>query len=161
ARLDLRQHSRVNAEALAELLRAAGVEADYLALDEAARTALLVRELEDPRPLVRARGGYSRETADVLALFQATARLQGELGTEACNVYIISMTAGASDLLTPLVFAREAGLFDPDADPPRSTLQVVPLFETIDDLRACAGLMRDLFHVPVYRKQLAAWGGRQ
>jgi phosphoenolpyruvate carboxylase len=161
ARLDLRQHSRVNAQALAEVLKAAGVAADYLALDEAARTELLVRELQDPRPLVRARGGYSKDTAEVVALFDTTARMQGELGTEACNVYIVSMTAGASDLLTPLLFAREAGLFDPEASPPRSTLQVVPLFETIEDLRACPDLMRGLFRQSVYRRQVEAWGGRQ
>jgi phosphoenolpyruvate carboxylase len=161
ARLDLRQHSRVHAEALAEVLRTAGVEGDYLALDEPARTALLVRELENPRPLVRARGGYSQGTAEVLALFDTTARLQRELGPEACNVYIISMTAGRSDLLTPLLFAREAGLFEPEADPPRSTLQVVPLFETIEDLRACPELMRDLLRLPVYRRQVEAWGWRQ
>jgi phosphoenolpyruvate carboxylase len=130
ARLDLRQHSAVHARALAELLAAAGVERDYLGLDESARAAALARELANPRPLTPAGGAYSAETGEVLAVFHAARRLQREFGVEACNVYIISMTAGASDVLAALLLAKEAGLFEPGRDgaPPRSTLQIVPLF---------------------------------
>ncbi len=161
ARLDLRQHSAVHAAAIAEVLRVAGVEADYLGLDEPARAALLAREIEDPRPLVwpADQGPYTPETREVLAVFRTARRLQDELGPEACNVYIISMTAGASDILAPLLFAKETGLFTPSAA--RGTLQIVPLFETIDDLRRCGPLMRDLFKLPVYARQLEAWGGEQ
>jgi len=161
ARLDLRQHSEVHAAAVAEVLRVAGVEADYLALSEDERTAVLAREIENPRPLVWRHAGYSAETSEVLAVFEVAARLQAELGQEACNVYIISMTAGASDVLAPLLFAKEAGLFAPGDGEPRSTLQIVPLFETIDDLHLCGGLMGTLFRLPVYRRQLEAWGMRQ
>ncbi|HEV7500592.1 MAG TPA: phosphoenolpyruvate carboxylase, partial [Vicinamibacteria bacterium] len=161
ARLDLRQHSRVNAEALAELLRAAGVEHDYLSLSEAERTAVLVRELRNPRPLAQPRRGWSPATAEVLALFQAVRRMHEELGPEACNVYIVSMTAGISDILTPLLFAKEAGLFTPESDPPASGLQVVPLFETIEDLRGCGAILTELFSIPVYRRHLQAIGGLQ
>src|SRR5262249_30230984 len=107
ARLDLRQHSRVNAEALAEVLRAAGVEPDYLSLSEEQRTALLVRELGNPRPLAHAHRAWSPATAEVFELFRTARRMQDELGSEACNVYIISMTAGVSDILAPLLFAKE------------------------------------------------------
>ncbi len=161
ARLDLRQHSRVNAEALAELLRTAGVEHDYLSLSEAERTAVLVRELRNPRPLAPPHRRWSEATAEVLALFQTTRRMQEELGTEACNVYIVSMTAGVSDILTPLLFAKEAGVFAPEADPPVSGLQVVPLFETIEDLRGCRAILAELLSLPVYRRHLQAWGGLQ
>src|SRR5207244_3585964 len=85
-----------NAEALAELLRAAGVEHDYLSLSEPERTAVLVRELKNPRPLAHPHRAWSESTAEVLALFQTTRRMQEELGHDACNVYIVSMTAGAS-----------------------------------------------------------------
>jgi phosphoenolpyruvate carboxylase len=73
------------------------------------------------------------------------------------------MTAGESDVLAPLCFARAAGLFDPGGDGrhPTSRLQVVPLFETIDDLKRCGGLMRQLFARPVYQRHLAAWGSQQ
>ncbi|HEX2513626.1 MAG TPA: phosphoenolpyruvate carboxylase, partial [Chloroflexota bacterium] len=170
ARLDLRQHSAVLAGAMAEVLRVAGVEADYLELDEAQRVAVLAREIANPRPLIWPGGQYSAETAEAIEVFSTTRRLQAELGAEACNVYIVSMTAGVSDILAPLLLAKEAGLFDPGrpagpagaaGEGPRSTLQIVPLFETIDDLHRCASLMRDLFALPVYASQLAAWGGRQ
>jgi phosphoenolpyruvate carboxylase len=163
ARLDVRQHSAVNASAMAEVLRAAGIESDYLSLPEAHRAALLAHELGRARPLVPPHESWSPATAEVLALFRTLARAHAELGTEAGDVYIVSMTAGASDLLAPLLFAKEAGLFQAarDGRPARSALQVVPLFETIDDLHRCAGLMRELFAVPVYAEHLDAWGRRQ
>jgi phosphoenolpyruvate carboxylase len=161
ARLDLREHSRVNAEALAELLRVAGVEPDYLSLPEAERTAVLVRELKNPRPLAPPHRAWSAGTAEVLALFQTVRRMQEELGPECCNVYIVSMTAGVSDILTPLLFAKEAGVFAPQADPPVSGLQIVPLFETIEDLRGGGAILTELLSLPVYQRHLAAWNGLQ
>ena len=160
ARLDLRQHSEVVAAAIAEVLQVAGVELDFLALDLPARARVLAREIANPRPLVRPLGGYSAQTAETIALFQTIARLQQELGPDACNVFIVSMTAGTADVLAPLLFAKEAGLFDPGPKP-RSTLQVVPLFETIEDLHRAAGLMEELFALPVYARQLEAWRGQQ
>jgi phosphoenolpyruvate carboxylase len=163
ARVDVRQHSAVNAAAIAEVLRASGVAEDYLSLPEAQRADLLARELGNPRPLVPPQAAWSPATAEVLALFRTIARAHAELGKEACDVYIVSMTAGASDLLTPLLFAKEAGLFFPSraGRPAQSALQVVPLFETIDDLHRCASLMRDLFALPAYAEHLDAWGRRQ
>jgi phosphoenolpyruvate carboxylase len=166
------------------VLRVAGVEPDYLGLDEARRIEVLAREIANPRPLIWADRAYSAETQETVEVFRAARRIQAELGPEACDVYIISMTAGVSDILAPLLLAKEAGLFDPGdpgppgdprapgdpgdgGDPgggrsaPHSTLQIVPLFETIDDLHRCAGLLRDLFALPVYAKQLAAWDARQ
>ena len=160
ARLDLRQHSEVVAAATAEVLQVAGVEPDFLALDLPARARVLAREIANPRPIVRPLGGYSPQTAETIALFQTIARLQQELGPDACNVFIVSMTAGTADVLAPLLFAKEAGLFDPGPQA-RSTLQVVPLFETIEDLHRSAGLMEELFALPVYARQLEAWRGQQ
>jgi phosphoenolpyruvate carboxylase len=161
ARLDLRQHSRVHEGVVAELLRAAGVERDYAALAEDARVALLVRELANPRPLLAAGAKVAPETAEALAVFDCARRLQGELGREVCDVYVVSMTAGASDLLEPLLLAKEAGLFRLEGETAKSDLQVVPLFETIDDLERGGGLMRALFAIPLYRRHLAAWGDLQ
>jgi len=161
ARLDLRQHSQVHERVVAEILRAAGVVEDYLSLDEGGRVAVLVRELTSPRPLVHSHTAYSPETAEALAVFDCARRLQVELGREACDVYIVSMTAGASDLLEPLLLAREAGLARLEGGEVRSALQVVPLFETIDDLNRCGDLMRGLFALPVYRRHLAAWDDLQ
>jgi phosphoenolpyruvate carboxylase len=161
ARLDLREHSRVLTEALDEVLARAGVEEDYTSLSEARRAEILARELADPRPLVIPHAAYGPATAELVRVFKTAARLQDELGPRACDAFIVSMTAGPSDLLAPLLFAKEAGLFQPGADPPRSALQVVPLFETIDDLRGCADILRATFARPIYRRHLEAWGGRQ
>ena len=161
ARLDLRQHSAVHESVVAEVLRAAGVMDDYAALDEDARVALLVRELTTARPLVRPHFAYSPETEEALAVFACARRMQAELGRETCDVYIVSMTAGASDLLEPMLLAREAGLARFDGEEVKSDLQVVPLFETIDDLTRCGDLMRALFALPVYRRHLAEWGDLQ
>jgi phosphoenolpyruvate carboxylase len=168
ARLDVRQHSRVNAQALAELLRVAGVEPDYMARSEPERAEIAARELLNPRPLVSPNAAYSAETRETLALFETIRRVQDELGTEVLGNYIVSMTAGASDLLTPLLFAKEAGLFEAGlfqpgrgGDRPLSRLHVVPLFETIDDLGRCGALMRELFVHPVYAIQVRAWDGEQ
>ncbi|MDQ3702072.1 MAG: phosphoenolpyruvate carboxylase, partial [Chloroflexota bacterium] len=163
ARLDLRQHSAVHGAAIADVLRVAGVEQDYLALDEAQKVEILAREIADPRPLIWPHGRYTAETQEVLSVFRTARRLQEELGAQACNVYIISMTAGVSDILAPLLLAKEAGLFVPahGTEPPLSTMQIVPLFETVDDLHRCAGLVQDLFSLPIYAQQLAAWDGQQ
>ena len=163
ARLDLRQHSRAMSDALGELLARGGESPDYLAAPEHARMELLVRLLEREAAPRWAADGVSAPTREVLDLFATIARLGHELGRNAIGVFIVSMTAGVSDVLTPLLFARHAGLFEPGRDgaPARSSLEVVPLFETIEDLRACAGLMETLLALPVYAQQLAAWGRRQ
>ena len=163
ARLDLRQHSRVHEEAAADLLRSTGMVDDYLALDEPARVAVLVRALESSRPVDVAGAACSASTAEVLAVFATARELQEEMGPEALGNYIVSMTAGVSDVLEPLLFARSAGLFAPptSAAPARSALDVVPLFETIDDLHRCAGLLAELLALPVYAAHLQARGGRQ
>ena len=177
AHLDIRQHSAVHARTIADLLRVAGVEASYGSLDETARVSLLSRELLNPRPLQRQTGPdgispYLPETQEVLAVFETLNRMQAELGPDACNVYIISMTEGVSDLLEPLLLAKEFGLFEPRAAQPAggagetrhrptSTLQIVPLFETIDDLRESAHVIEQLFRVPAYAHQLEAWERRQ
>ncbi len=168
AHLDIRQHSAIHSKAVADLLYVAGVELAYEALDENDRVALLARELMNPRPLQRRAGPdgsspYAPATVEVLAVFDTLRRMQAELGNHACNTYIVSMTAGISDLLEPLLLAKEFGLFDPSdrGNGPTSTLQVVPLFETIEDLRSSSRLMAELFEIHPYRLQLRAWGRRQ
>jgi phosphoenolpyruvate carboxylase len=154
ARLDLRQHSQVHAAAVAEVLRARGIADDYQSLDEPARVALLARELSRPPGDVAAASlPFSPATTEALEVFATARRLQEELGPEVLDVYVVSMSAGASDVLEPLYLAWQAGLSD--------TLEVVPLFETIDDLHRCAGLMRELFDLPVYAARLRSRGGRQ
>ena len=150
ATLDLRQNSDVHERVVAELLRAAGVEADYLALDEAARVALLRSELASLRPLSSPYALYSDETRSEQAIFAAAAVAKNRYGEEAITQAIISKATSVSDMLEVYVLMKEAGLYTPPtADaPPSARLMVVPLFETIADLEAAPEIMTDFFALP-------------
>ncbi len=163
ARLDLRQHSEVFGAAVAELLAQTGAHPDYASLAEDQRIELLDRLLLEPPPARGDGAAIGEETRETLALFDLVARLRPELGADAFGVMIVSMTAGLSDLLEPLWLARVAGLFQPGSEgaAPDSALMMVPLFETVDDLRRGGALMRQLFGLPGYRRQLEAWQGVQ
>ena len=149
--LDVRQHSAVHERAVASLLEAAGVEDDYASLAEAAKVDVLRRELENPRPLLPRDADVDPAARDALDTFEVIREI-AESSPEAVGAYIVSMTHTVSDLLEPMLLAREAGV---------SALDFVPLFETIDDLRDAADRMAALFADPVYRKQLEDRGGFQ
>jgi phosphoenolpyruvate carboxylase len=156
AALDLRQHSRVHEETVAELLREAGVEPEYGTLEEPAKVELLSRELRNPRPLLRRGSRLSDPVREMLATFElvaATLRRGDAIGS-----YIVSMTHDLSDMLEPLLLAKEVGVWTADDGAP---LDFVPLFETIEDLDAADERMGALFAHPLYRKQLAARGDFQ
>jgi phosphoenolpyruvate carboxylase len=147
ATLDLRQNSDVHEASVAELLRLAGVEADYIALDEAARVALLWQELGTPRLLATPLAPASERTAGELAIFRAAAVARARHGAAAITTTIVSKTTSLSDLLEPMLLMREAGLLKPGAEP-LAELMVVPLFETIADLEAAPAIMRDFLALP-------------
>ena len=147
ASLDLRQNSAVHERVVAELLKVAGVEADYAALDEGARVALLRRELASPRPLASAYAVYSDETASELAIVHAAADAQARLGREAVRHYIVSMAKSVSDLLEVHLLLKEAGLYRPGA-PPHAHVMAIPLFETVADLQAAPAIMAEWLALP-------------
>ncbi|KPV48170.1 phosphoenolpyruvate carboxylase, partial [Kouleothrix aurantiaca] len=159
ATLDIRQHSERHNNALAEVLRVAGVCDDYMALSEPERVELLAREVATPRPLVPARLPYSAPTAEIVQTFRTVAALIEQLSPESIHTYIISMTTGASDLLAVLLFAKEARLYLPDQG--ISRLNIVPLFETGADLEGCDAVMTSCLHLPVYREHLRLRGNVQ
>ncbi len=159
ATLDLRQHSERHTAALAEVLAHAGVCADYAALDEDARIALLAREVAIRRPLIPARLAYSAETTETIQTFRIAAAILEQVSPESITTYIISMTRGASDLLAVLLFAKEARLYQPDAGVSR--LDIVPLFETGADLAGCAAIVTACLDLPVYREHLRLRGDVQ
>jgi phosphoenolpyruvate carboxylase len=149
ATVDLRQSSDKHEAVVAELLRAARIAPDYSALDEAAKRILLTGLLNDARAL-RVRGtAYSEHTQNELAIFEMARQMRQRFGHEAIRHYIISHTESVSDLLEVLLLQKEAGLLrgtlDTDAV---SDLIVVPLFETIEDLRNAAPIMRDFYALP-------------
>jgi phosphoenolpyruvate carboxylase len=160
ATLDLRQNSEVHERVVGELLREAGVAADYASLGEAERQRLLAAELASPRLLRTRFGGYSDETRGELAIFEVAARIRQRLGPDAIRQYIISKTDNVSDLLEAAVLLKEAGLVRP-GEPPAASVQVVPLFETIGDLRHAPETMRRWFALPEARAMVASLGDVQ
>jgi phosphoenolpyruvate carboxylase len=158
ATLDLRQNADVHLRVVAELLRVAGVEADYAALDETGRIALLRRELGHARLLANPYADYSDETRSELAILHAVAEAHAAFGPACIITYIISKTSGVSNLLEVYLLLKEAGLYRPGRPSP---IMAVPLFETIGDLEAAPQVMADYLALPEVRALVEARGALQ
>jgi len=139
ATLDLRQNADVHARVVAELLKVAGVSADYQSLDEAARVELLRRELASERLLASPFAAYSPETLAELAIVRAAAEAHQRYGPDCITNYVISKCESVSDLLEVNVLLKEAGLYR--ARPAAAAIMAVPLFETIGDLQRAPQVM--------------------
>jgi phosphoenolpyruvate carboxylase len=158
ARLDMRQNSAVHERTVAELLDAATPGMSYLALGEDARVALLSSELRNARPLTSSFVKYSEETLGELAVFHAAAEAHVKFGADVIPQCIISMCKGMSDMLEVALLLKEAGLVDPSG---RSAINIVPLFETIEDLQASSGIMDRMLALHDYRKLVDSRGSVQ
>jgi phosphoenolpyruvate carboxylase len=154
APIDLRQNSEVHARSVAELLAGAGRCPDYEALPEAERIKLLVAEIATPRPLYSPYLEYSEETQGELAIFFAARELRQRYGAAALPNCIISKTDGVSDLLELALLLKEAGLLRPGPTPVLD-VNIIPLFETIEDLQKSAATMAGIFALPAYRQLIA------
>jgi len=149
ATVDLRQSSDQHEAVVAELLAAARLEPDYRALDENARRCLLLKLLNDARPLRVPEHPYSALTRGELAIFETARLARQRHGAQAIRHHIISHTESVSDLLEVLLLQKESGLMHGLlAEDARADLVVVPLFETIEDLRQAATIMRDYYALP-------------
>ena len=146
ATVDLRQSSDKHQEVVAELLAVARVTPAYAALDEPAKRDLLMRLLNDARPLRVVGAVYSTHAQGELAIFEAARDARVRFGKEAIRHYIISHTETVSDLLEVLLLQKEVGLMHNTLDVNGvNDLIVVPLFETIEDLRNAAPIMREFY----------------
>ncbi len=161
ATVDLRQSSDVHERALAELFTRAGAThdgqpLDYLALDEAARVALLRAELAQARPLASPWIAYSEDTTRELAVLRAAAAGRQRYGKQAVRQTIVSHTETLSDLLEVMVLQKEAGLIAPAGQDigAEDGLMVVPLFETIPDLERGADIMAAWLDLPEIRQRV-------
>ena len=174
ATVDLRQSSDKHEEVVAELLATARIEANYSALNEAAKRKLLMDLLADARALQVHGITYSAHTQGELAIFSAAKVMRQRFGTDAIRHYIISHTETVSDLLEVLLLQKEVGLMRgvlngvptqlaASSDPlsPVCDLIVVPLFETIEDLRNAAPIMREFYALPGIADLLMRSGGEQ
>ncbi|NWG05763.1 MAG: phosphoenolpyruvate carboxylase [Chloroflexi bacterium] len=153
ARLDIREDSgRLNA-ALGEILRALKIEFDFENLSSDARETMLERLMKEPAPDLSAHPGVTAATAETWSLFQLIGRTCDIYGSELLGPIVISMTHTAADVLTVLLLAKWAGC--------ATVPQIVPLFESIQDLKDAAHILELLFTSDVYREQLKSHNNEQ
>ncbi|UZQ54776.1 phosphoenolpyruvate carboxylase [Trichothermofontia sichuanensis B231] len=154
AQLDLRQESSQHGNAIDEITAYLQIlPKPYTEMTERERCDWLIQEIKTRRPLIPTNLPFSARTCEIIETFRMTNQLQQEFGQEMCQTYIISMSHSVSNLLEVLLLAKEAGLYDPATG--ISRLQVVPLFETVEDLRRAPAIMQQLFELPFYRALLA------
>ncbi|MDD2691625.1 MAG: phosphoenolpyruvate carboxylase [Simplicispira sp.] len=165
ATVDLRQSSDQHERVVAELLAVARITPDYATLDEAEKCAVLMRLLQDARPLRVMGAAYGEHTQSELAIFEAALQMRQRYGAQAIRHYIISHTETVSDLLEVLLLQKEVGLvrgtLEDVAPPAHADLIVVPLFETIEDLRNAAPIMRAFYALPGVAALVRRSGGEQ
>ncbi|MCP3033283.1 phosphoenolpyruvate carboxylase [Halobacillus sp. A1] len=155
ATLDIRNHSGEHEAAISELLKKVDITENYSDLPEEEKVHLLEEVLKDPRPISLLNEDYTEETQEMLKVFQLIREAHREFGKRSIQVYLISMTESASDLLEVLVLAKEAGIYRLHADGTvESNLDVAPLLETVEDLKAGPSILEKLFNMDVYHKHL-------
>lgn len=159
--LDLRQNSESHDDILTELFAVAGVAADYRSLPERKKVEILTAELASARPLIPRGAQLSEVTAREIGIMRAAADAVAAYGPEVVPHCIISMCASVSDLLEPMILLKEVGLISITDDGPRGTVDVIPLFETIEDLQAGARVLRAAWDVPLYRGYVRSRGDLQ
>ncbi|MBI2313619.1 MAG: phosphoenolpyruvate carboxylase [Betaproteobacteria bacterium] len=160
ATLDLRQHSGVHETVVAELFERGEGRSGYAGLDEAEKRRWLLAEIATPRPLRSPYLDYSETAASELRILETAAEIHRRFGPGAMPNYIVSKTEGVSDLLEVALLLKEVGLLSA-GEAPRLALNIIPLFETIADLRTCGSVMDALFSLPYYRSLLASRGMTQ
>ena len=150
ASIDMRQDSSVYEASVAELLNSANIEKDYSSLSEEEKCELLLKQLkEDPRPLsINDENKQSEELRKELAIFRTARKLKDKLGDNVIKQNIISHTTSVSDLLELAIMLKEVGLVGSDF----ARLQLVPLFETIEDLENSYEVMDKYLSLDIVKK---------
>jgi len=161
ATIDLRQSSDQHELVVAELFASAGLCPTYLQQDESARQACLLDALNDVRPLRVPDQAYSQLVNDELAIFEMARSVLNRYGRWAIRHYIISHTETVSDLLEVLLLFKEVGLLRGTLAKGTLDIIVVPLFETIADLRNAAPIMQDFYALPDIAALVQRSGGEQ
>lgn len=158
ASIDMRQNSSVHEAMIAEMLEAVAPGTNYLELKEKKRIEILEKELETMRPLTSPYIEYSEDTAKELAFFRKAVEMQRRYGHKIIHTSIISMSESVSDLLELAVILKEVGLIDREG---KAAVNLVPLFETIDDLRAAPGIMEAVFENKYLKRIIKSRGNSQ
>lgn len=153
ASIDMRQDSSVHEACVAELLKSAGINDHYSDLSEDKKCQILLKELlEDPRILSATHADKSELLEKELAIFQTARELKDRLGEEVIRQNIISHATSVSDMLELAVMLKEVGLIDTE----KARIQIVPLFETIEDLDHSEETMRSYLSLPIAKRWIAS-----
>jgi len=160
-RLDVRENTTRTRQALAALWRATRGAAEPPAVDSAEWKAWLLDELAQPRPHARQLPGLPSAAAETLRVFPLIKETRARFDRDAFGSFVLSMTRSAGDVLGIYLLAKEGGLFADTLAVETCTLPIVPLFETIEDLRAAPAIMRELLSLPMVRRSVRAQGGVQ
>ena len=153
ASIDMRQDSSVHEACVAELLKSAGIHSRYSELSEEEKCQLLLKELEeDPRILSATHVEKSELLEKELAIFKAARNLKDKLGDDVIRQTIISHATSVSDMLELAILLKEVGLVDKE----RARVQIVPLFETIEDLDHSEETMREYLSLTLAKKWIAS-----
>ena len=153
ASIDMRQDSSVHEACVAELLKSAGINDHYSDLSEDEKCQVLLKELlEDPRILSATHAEKSELLEKELAIFQTARELKDRLGEEVIRQNIISHATSVSDMLELAVMLKEVGLVDTE----KARVQIVPLFETIEDLDHSEETMRSYLSLPIAKRWIAS-----
>ena len=152
-RLDLREESTRLNTSLGEILRALHLADDFASMPEEERLALLTKLLVEPLPELSSHPGVTPASAETWSLFQLMTRVRDVYGMELLGPFVISMCRSACDVLTVLLLARWTGCDE--------GLQIVPLFETIEDLHAAPGILEKLYTLPIYHDHLSTCNNAQ
>lgn len=147
-RLDIREESTRFNMAVDEILRALNITSDFMDMPDEEKLPLLTQLLSDSLPKLSAQPGATPATSETWSLFQLIKRVREIYGAELLGPVVISMCKSASDVLSVLLLARWSGC--------DHALQIVPLFETIEDLQAAPVIFETLFTLPLYREHIAA-----
>ncbi|MEM9808539.1 MAG: phosphoenolpyruvate carboxylase, partial [Cyanobacteria bacterium P01_D01_bin.56] len=157
AQLDIRQESTRHSDTIHEITEYLQLSKLYNDLSEAEKVEWLTRELSTRRPLIPTELPISEKARETVATFHMVRKLHQEFGQDICRSYVISMSDHASDILEVLLLSKEAGLYDPVTG--IGSLHIVPLFETVEDLRRSTAVMEELFELPLYLSMLRGGHG--
>lgn len=153
ASIDMRQDSSVHEACVAELLASANIVKDYSSLSEEEKCQVLLKQLlEDPRILSATHEPKSELLQKELEIFKTARQLKDALGEEVIKQNIISHSTSVSDLLELAIMLKEVGLIDENG----TRVQIVPLFETIEDLDNSCETMEKYLSLPIAQKWIAS-----
>ena len=163
-KLDIREEASKHTGAICEVFDRLGIYTGFNEMPEVEKVRILSSEIKNLRPLIYEGMHLSPECRNTIETFRVIKWARENISPEAISTYIISMTHEISDILTVLLLAKETGLYrvtEGFSDESMACLDIVPLFETIDDLRRSGEIMDGLFSLPVYRSYIEHRGGFQ